>query len=139
MDQYLTTIRDRIIQTINNIPIYSNSVIVYDIDKTLIDDYGNPIMPILDTYFYARSMGLIPMIITARYGTATNTENTKKQLQELNITYKSLYFLPIDKHNPEIYKREARKHIHDSGYRVEISVGDMYWDIGEYGGIGFLI
>ena len=37
------------------------------------------------------------------------------------------------------FKLLARKNLHDSGKKVEISIGDMKWDIGEYGGIGFIV
>jgi len=37
------------------------------------------------------------------------------------------------------YKKQARKQIIDYGYTPLMSIGDMYWDIGEYGGIGIIV
>jgi predicted secreted acid phosphatase len=129
-----------IIHAINSIPISNNSVIVYDIDDTLIDSFGAPIQPIIDTYHYAKTVGLIPAIITARYGTEFNIKNTIDQLNYFGITdYRMLYMMPTNKNDPAHFKELARKNIHKMGYEIVMSIGDMPWDIGNYGGIGFIV
>jgi hypothetical protein len=37
------------------------------------------------------------------------------------------------------FKKMARKGILDKGYTPLMSIGDMYWDVGEYGGIGIIV
>jgi predicted secreted acid phosphatase len=134
---YLITVANNIKSVISQTESSSNSVIVYDIDNTLINDYGYPIIPIIDTYLFAISRGFKVVIMTARPGTPENIDRTKKQLHHHGI-FGSLcmYFLPPDKQDPARYKLLARKDIHDKGYKVVMSIGDMPWDMGEYGGIG---
>lgn len=118
----------------------NNSVIVYDIDDTLIANNGEPIIPIINTYNYAKSIGLIPVIITARPGSTENIQKTKEQLHSFGITdYKYMYFRPHDKQDLSTFKMLSRKNLHDRGYQVIVSIGDMPWDIGQYGGIGFRV
>lgn len=129
---------DEIIQTINMINPTHNSVIVYDIDDTLISYSGKPIIPVIHTYNYAKNKGFIPVIITARAGTEENIDKTKKQLTSHGITdYRYIYFRPENNEDQIVYKLESRKNLHDRGYEVKISIGDMPWDVGAYGGIGF--
>jgi hypothetical protein len=47
-----------------------------------------------------------------------------------------MYFINPDMTNPHLFKLNSRKHIHENGYQVEMSLGDSPWDIGLYGGIG---
>ncbi len=133
-------IADSIINTINNLNIADNSVIIYDIDGTLIENDGRPIYPIIDTYHYATRRGLKPIIITARPGTYENVLATQKQLHFFGIVnYMSLYFIPPEKNDPAKYKLIARKNVHDRGHKAVISIGGMPWDVGQYGGIGFRV
>jgi hypothetical protein len=134
-------VANKIVRTINSMPIMNNSVIVYDIDDTLIrSSDGNPIIPIVNTYHYARNAGLIPVIITARPGFDQNIERTKEQLHSFGITdYKYTYFRPENKEDQAHFKLLSRKNLHDRGYQVAISIGDMPWDIGQYGGVGFRV
>ena len=37
------------------------------------------------------------------------------------------------------YKKYARKNVVETGYKPLFSIGDMEWDIGEYGGFGIHI
>ena len=135
-----SAVANEIFKTINSISVSSNSVIVYDIDDTLINTNGEPITPIINTYHYAKNIGLTPVIITARPGFTENIHRTKEQLLSHGITgYKYMYFLPHDKIDQAMYKLIARKNLHERGYQVVISIGDMPWDIGHYGGIGFRV
>ena len=74
-------------------------------------------------------------------GGTPKIEYTKKQLHHCNIDeYKQIYFRsPNITNNPWIYKMNARKNIHYNGYIILMSIGDMIWDIGEYGGKGFIL
>lgn len=131
---------DTIINTIDRIEVKHNSVIVYDIDNTLIDQYGQPIHAIIYTYNYAKMRGLKPVIITARKSFDSNIYHTRQQLKNFGITdYIRIYFLPEEKDNQPVFKLLSRKNLHDNGYQVEMSLGDMPWDIGEYGGVGFIV
>lgn len=131
---------EHILRTIASLSIKPNSVIVYDIDSTLIDNYGNPIHPIIHTYRYALQKGLKPIIITARPGSDEGIRYTLQQLKSFGIDrFLAVYFMPEEKRDQALYKKLSRKDIHDKGYRVEMSLGDMPWDIGEYGGIGFIV
>jgi phosphoglycolate phosphatase-like HAD superfamily hydrolase len=114
---------------------------VYDIDGTLIDFSGNGIIPIIKSYQYAKAIGFIPVIITARPGTYENIIHTRNQLSAYFIDdYKYMYFLPPESssraQDQAEYKLTARKNLHEMGYTVVMSVGDMPWDIGAYGGVG---
>ena len=39
----------------------------------------------------------------------------------------------------EKYKLFARKEVYELGYTCIFSIGDMYWDTGDYGGIPILL
>lgn len=137
MSNDVVQVGKKIIKIIDNIPIFSNTVIVYDIDGTLLDTNGNPIGPIIDSYIYAKSKGMIPVIITARPAFEKNIMHTREQLSNVGVTeYKYMYFMPLDKEDQALYKLNARKNLFERGYRVAMSIGDMPWDYGEYGGIG---
>ena len=136
----ISEIANEFIKTLNSLQFYENSVIVYDIDDTLIDTSGKTIEPIINTYHYAKKMGIATVIITARPGTRENIEKTKEQLSQHGITgYKYMYFIPRDKQDPMTFKYIARRNLHERGYNVAMSIGDMPWDIGYYGGIGFQV
>jgi hypothetical protein len=132
-----------IIQEIDGMFDNSRQSIVYDIDGTLIADNGELIVPIYETYVYALEKGIAPVIITAREGSDKNIMLTKQQLSSLGITdYVLMYFRqPGMRSLEEIVrsKLEARKNVLDRGYNTIISIGDNWWDIGEYGGKGFIV
>jgi hypothetical protein len=131
-------ISEQMLNTINNIKISNNFVVVFDIDGTLIDTNNNPINPVIDLFNTSVNLGFIPVIITARAGTPENIKHTCKQLENHGIVnYQTIYFRPIHNENQAEFKFIARKNIHELGYIVVASIGDMPWDIGEYGGYGF--
>lgn len=118
----------------------TNDVIVFDIDGTLIDENGKAIDEIITAYFYVKNFGYQTAIITARPDITENIIYTLEQLRSHGITgYKFAYFLPLHKTDQATYKLLARKNITDKGYNIVASVGDMPWDIGEYGGVGFIV
>jgi predicted secreted acid phosphatase len=136
----LSYVASDIIYTIDSTTWPCNSVIVYDIDNTLIDEDDQPINPIIHTYHYAKKKGLQTVLITARPATASTITKTKQQLQSHGLDSNlGIYFLPTGTTDLVRYKLCSRKSVHNHGYVVVISVGDMPWDIGQYGGIGFQV
>jgi hypothetical protein len=144
----MTSQSDKIKEVMNKVNWKPNSIIVYDIDGTLIDFLDNPIQEIIDTYQYAVQKQLKIVIITARPGTYENIQRTQEQLAKHGINkYIRMYFLPLNKINKfgtgdEVqsrFKLQARKYLHSLGFNVEMSIGDMPWDIGQFGGIGFRV
>lgn len=135
-------VADDIISILNNTIFPSNSVIVYDIDDTLISYSGMPIEPIINTYRVALDRGLIPVIITSRGGRPDVIKYTIEQLHNAGIYgYKYLYLRPIPDYefDPWRFKRLCRKDLHDHGYYVAMSIGDQPWDVGQYGGMGIVL
>lgn len=124
---------------INELRKHSNGFVVYDIDGTLIDNFGNPRMHIVRTYHYALKKGLKPVIITARIGTLENIHYTEQELFKHGIkNYSEIYFMPQSKKDQAKYKYFARKNVFKKG-KIVASIGDMPWDYGEYGGVGFQV
>jgi len=129
-----------IVQAMDSIPVEDNSVIVYDIDDTLISSGNTPKTHIIETYHYARRKGFKTVIVTARPGYDNNIKHTIDNLSEHGIEgYVRLYMLPPTKTDQAYFKFLARKDLHDLGYKVVMSLGDMPWDIGAYGGVGFRV
>jgi hypothetical protein len=119
--------------------VYKKSVI-YDIDDTLIFNSGKPNHEIIQIYNFSKLLGYTIFIITAREGNRENMVSTVQQLLENNISgFKKIYFRPKNKLDIFNYKLLCRKNIQDNGYNTILSVGDMYWDIGKYGGLGLKI
>lgn len=119
-------------------------VIVYDIDDTIINSQTNLVIyPIYKTIILANLKGFSVILITARRGFLESIETTRMQLKMLGIKYDKIYFLPKEfkqtEKNIEKFKKTVRRHIHENGQEVVISVGDRHWDIGEFGGVGFHI
>lgn len=117
-----------------------NHVVIFDIDDTIYNVMNNnTIEPIFDLYNYAIKNNLYVIFITAREGNQTTINFTEEQLKFFNIKYDLLYFRPPSMTDVYIYKKYARRNVVDSGYTPLFSIGDMDWDIGEYGGIGIHI
>lgn len=137
----LLDISNRSINTLNNMTLFKGSVVVFDIDDTLIHSNGYCINPIIDVFNFVKSIGVIPIIITNRSGDEKTIEFTKKQLQSSGIFgQKYIYFRePSKPNNPFRYKEKARLSIKEKGMTVIMSVGDKVWDIGIYAGVGILI
>ena len=128
-----------IIKAIDNVK--PGSIIIYDIDGTLITPSGEPILNIINTYRYALSKNLKPVIITARPGFSDNILGTISQLKSVGVTnFIAAFFLPVNKVDQATFKLLARKSLLSiTGKEAVISVGDMPWDIGAYGGKGFIV
>lgn len=135
---------NNIVSVLHQIPVDDRSVIVYDIDGTLIHNDGRPNHPVIHSYHYAKWRGFQPIIITARPAHPDNVLRTKQQLYQHGIRdYLAIYFMPahIDPHpnNQANYKLQARQDIHRRGLRVAASIGDMPWDVGQFGGVGIRV
>lgn len=114
--------------------------VIFDIDDTLISSNDRSIIyPIYHLYQYARFHGIFTVLITARPGFMNNMKMTMEELKEKNISYDLLYFKPPHMTDIEKYKMFARKEVYESGYTCIFSIGDMYWDTGDYGGIPILL
>ena len=114
--------------------------VIFDIDDTLIRSIDQSVIyPIYYLYEYARFHGISTVLITARPGLLDNMKTTMDQLRENNISYDLLYFKPPHMTDIEKYKMFARKEVYESGYTCIFSIGDMFWDTGDYGGIPILL
>lgn len=124
----------------NSMGAMSKPMVVFDIDGTLLREADQtPIVPIVAFYREVQNMGISVSIVTNRVGTARVIKNTKRQLAEAGLSgYKSLFFRADRRCNPFVFKYTARRRISEN-YTVLMSVGDMLWDIGEYGGYGVLV
>lgn len=130
---------NNIYKIFNNINRSCNSVIIFDIDETLISSIGEEINDVINFFNYIKYNNFIPMIITARPNNKESITYTENQLKKFNITgYKYIYFMPRG-YNVEKYKKLARKDIIKKGYKIEMSVGDKYWDIGKHSNVGALV
>ncbi len=115
--------------------------VIFDIDDTLLySNDGKPIREIADLYQYALSKKISTIIITARPGLKDNIQYTIQQLKENNIqNYDLLYFRPETMTNVDEFKNFARRNANECGYIPLFSIGDMKWDVGQYGGIPLLL
>lgn len=116
------------------------SVVIFDIDGTLLDYSGKPIPCVIELYNLVLERNLIPIIMTARLHEPLTMDWTRHQLAAAGIKgYERIYFRQPYCEDVTRYKLEARKHIWDSGFHVVMSIGDNIWDVGVYGGIDVLL
>ena len=135
-DQILEQLASHAILYLSSRQIPKNAVAIFDIDQTLIDLKGNP-TPIVKLFNFVKIKGIHPVIITARDATPESVKQTQQHLQKFNIFGEILmYFRPPEKMDLAYYKYCARKNVHERGFIPVLSIGDEYWDIGEYGGYG---
>lgn len=137
MDNFIS----KVYNTLNIIKIPANPAIVFDIDDTLITSGGRCIQQTIDFYNYVKSRGIKTVIITNRGGTKDVIKYTIKQLDDCGVgRAEYMYFRLPDKDNPYRYKEKSRKNAHEEmGLNIIMSLGDMPWDIGNYGGYGFIV
>lgn len=127
---------------LEKIPFNKNQAVVFDIDDTLIHSGTHEIITdVFNIYQYCLDKGYHIHIITARPANKMNIRLTLQQLQYLNIkNYETISFRPIFDLNVYKFKLNARKKIKDIfNQNVVMSIGDMWWDIGEYGGYGIIV
>jgi predicted secreted acid phosphatase len=131
-----------LIEFFEKIPKKTNDIVFFDIDETLLEPYTNkPIIPVLEFYKYLVKHGYNIAIITARVQTKINYEYTINDLESIGIKndYKFLVLRPPEINDIKEYKKTARKKIVEQGFNPLMSIGDMHWDMGEYGGIGIIV
>lgn len=132
-----------LIDFFKKIPKKNNDIVFFDIDDTLLRPYNNnqPIVSVVNFYKYLVNNGYNTAIITARPNIEQNLQYTINDLKNIGIDndYKFLVLKPLNEDNITEYKMNARKQILDMGYTPLMSIGDMYWDVGKYGGIGIIV
>ena len=113
----------------------------FDIDDTLIHSETQlPITSIVNVYNECKKLNICLFIITAR----TDSLFTYYQLYSVGIKgWGGIYFFPSNYiYNEETvasFKENARLEAINQGYVPIFSIGDKIWDIGTYGGRGFLL
>jgi FMN phosphatase YigB (HAD superfamily) len=121
-------------------PPRENDIVIFDIDDTLIDITGEPLYDVVEFYRYVRMIGFKTVIITAREGAQENINVTMRALQNIGISdYHRIYFRDASQLDVEQYKLNSRKKLFLDGFNAVMSIGDMNWDTGLYGGIGIII
>jgi predicted secreted acid phosphatase len=121
-------------------PAKKNDMVVFDIDETLIDLNGEPMFDVIDFYRYVKTIGFNTSIITARPGLTENIKITMDELSRVGVTgYHTIYFRDPSQMDVEKYKLNCRKKLFVDGFNTVMSLGDMHWDTGMYGGIGIII
>jgi hypothetical protein len=117
--------------------------VVFDIDGTILVDgvfapknYNEVIHDIYQFLLYLQSIEVPIFIITARPDYSHNRKETEKMLKNMNINYTHLFMHNQNKNNHIDFKTNSRKKILMNGYKVIMSLGDNYWDYGQYGGLG---
>lgn len=115
-------------------------VIVFDIDGTLIENEEICILPVINLYNYILQKGYPIYIITARLFSPENVEYTKFLLTKCNVReYHGMFMRPGNIENLYDYKETRRKYLEDLGLKVIMSVGDMPFDFGKYGGLPIIV
>ena len=133
-----------LIHFFEKIPKKKTDIVFFDIDDTLLRHFSQiptPVKPVLEFYKYLTFNGYNVAIITARANYGENLKYTIQDLKNIGIVedYKFLILRPEYMNDIKEYKKLARKEILDKGYTPLMSIGDMYWDVGEYGGIGIIV
>ena len=133
-----------LINFFERIPKKKTDIVFFDIDDTLLRPLAQiptPVQPVLDFYKYLTYHGYNVAIITARSNYEENLRYTIHDLKNIGIEndYKYLVLRPQHMEDVKEFKKTARKEILDKGYTPLMSIGDMYWDVGEYGGIGIIV
>lgn len=110
--------------------------IIFDIDGTLVADETHCILPVKMLYNLALQRGYHVFIITARAKTPDNQLFTALMLEKCGIEgYNSMFMRPPKDLDLFSYKEKRRKAIAEMGYYSIMSVGDMSFDFGAYGGV----
>jgi hypothetical protein len=121
-----------VINTLKNMELPINPVIVYNIDNTLIYSDGTPNIHILKILNFSKSLNIDSIFITSRSSNEETISYTKEQLKKYQINYKLIYFNKGYKEVSE-YKKNCRRDLVKKGYNIIMCIGSNYSDIyGEY-------
>tara|TARA_Y100000385_G_C13038438_1_gene614116 strand:+ start:125 stop:595 length:471 start_codon:yes stop_codon:yes gene_type:complete len=114
--------------------------VVFDIDDTLISVRSFGITPMINLYRYSLELGFFVVIVTARAEGPGSQDYTLRQLTEYGIPHPHLIYLRPPSEDPDIFKTAARLNVQNHhNKQVIMSLGDNKYDVGDYGGIGFLL
>lgn len=141
--QWLVNEHDKIVNNvlthITDMILPPNPAMIFDIDYTLLNGSGASNPAIVWLYNTLKNRGIAPILITARAAYAENIKNTQLQLKKAGVSEPVfIFFRPMDKKDIKKYKYNARCTVHyKQKYNVVMSIGDEYWDLGAFGGLGF--
>jgi predicted secreted acid phosphatase len=112
------------------------NIIIFDIDDTLICSHTKKTIPhVIDFYKYLDHFKVDKVLITARTAHPEVIQYTLNQLKELEITgFRKIFFRPPHQNDIARFKTMSRKTLVEEGYIPLMSIGDMHWDTGEFGG-----
>ena len=114
--------------------------VIFDIDGTLVANETHCILPVKNLYNIALGRGYHIFIVTARAKTLGNQMYTTIMLEKCGIEgYISMFMRPPEDFKLFSYKEERRKAIAGMGYHSIMSVGDMPFDFGAYGGLSIKV
>lgn len=117
-----------------------NNTVVFDIDGTLVVNEKYCKFAVIELYYHAIKLGYKVFLITARLRDPDNITFTIEMLEKCGIkNYDGLMMRPYYEIDLYKYKRDQRKFLHDNGYNIVMSVGDMDFDFGEYGGLSIRV
>ena len=109
--------------------------VVFDVDGTLVADETHCILPVRILYDAALRQGYKIFIVTARPLTRGNQIFTALMLEKCGIEgYQSMFMRPSSEEHLYRYKVIRRQTIANLGFNTVMSVGDMPFDFGAYGG-----
>ena len=95
---------------------------MFDTDDTLVRaSDGRLMMPIIRLARWAKRLGYVVVIMTARRATRETIRYTEEQLDEIDVPYDRLLFVPAAE------KSIAKQRL---GYTFVLSVGDQWTDLG---------
>lgn len=122
-------IKKNVINSLNSISITDNTAVIFDIDNTLINKYGQVIDEIASIYRHCLEQGIVIFIITSRPAVIESIDYTQNQLSQHNLDgYKAIYFMKPTRIDVGLYKYNARKDVFSKGYKVIYSFGDLDTD-----------
>jgi hydroxymethylpyrimidine pyrophosphatase-like HAD family hydrolase len=120
-----------ILKNIKELPPYP--VIVFNIDNTLLDKKREPLIPVLNMYYYILSLNINIIIVTTRPATDKCMENTNNELLSYNIdNFKCIYYRKEDRSNLKRYKINSLKNIVKRGYNIIMNIDNMDYTEDEY-------
>jgi len=138
--QKLKKARDWSILYLNDyskIPNFNNRfpAVMFDIDDTLVNKRGDPLIDIIKIYHFAKGMGYKIIVITARSNDYKT--HTARELDSIGVEPD---FLFLRKHDDDYdtFKEKYKKHVRDYfGIDIVLSLGDQWVDVnGKVSGLG---
>ncbi len=109
--------------------------VIFDVDGTLVANETDCILPVKKLYDTALKQGYKIFIVTARPRTLANQIFTALMLERCGVEgYQSMFMRPSEEEDLYRYKGIRRQTIANLGFNTVMSVGDMPFDFGAYGG-----